>query len=254
VQQSAKENKGCFAGAGLAGRTGWHGRVNYIEANNTQRLDNGSSDWSLHIDEAAASQLADVAATAALKTWPFRDVTDSTTWYYSAVQYVYARELVQGVSATQFAPCAILNRAMLVTVLNRLAGTPPAAGANPFADVAAGSWYANAVIWAAENNLAGGDAATNFGPNEPVTREQLVAWLYQYAVYQGYDVSVGLDTNILSYEDAFDIAEYAIPAMQWACGAGVIEGRTESALVPQGAVTRAELSAILMRFVERVMV
>jgi len=146
VRRSAQENNAVLLVLAWLALQGWYGPINYIEANNVQWLGNGSGAWSLHIDKAAAGQVADAAA---LKTWPFQDVTDITTWYYSAVRYVYAKELMKGVSTAQFAPNTTLNRAMLMTVLDRLAGTPLATGANPYVDVVAGTWYNNAVVWAA---------------------------------------------------------------------------------------------------------
>ena len=145
-----------------------------------------------------------------------------------------------------------MTRGMFATVLYRLAGSPTVAAANPFSDVLSGEWYTDAIIWAAGEGIVNGVETDTFGPTEKITREQLVTMLYNYAVYKGYDVSVGEDTNILSYDDAFDISEYAIPAIQWACGAGIIEGRTPSTIVPQGTATRAEVAAILMRFMENV--
>ena len=111
---------------------------------------------------------------------------------------------------------------MLVTVLHRLEGAPATTAGNPFADVASGNWYTNAVIWANAIGIVKGYDSDTFGANDFITREQLAAILYRYAQYKGYDVSVGEDTNILSYEDAFHISEYAIPAIQWACGAGIM--------------------------------
>ena len=106
------------------------------------------------------------------------------------------------------------------------------------------------MTWAAENGIVGGYGGGLFGPEDNITREQLAAILYRYAQVKGYDVSVGEDTNILGYTDALKISEYAIPAMKWACGAGVIMGVTESALLPQGSATRAQVATMLMRFCE----
>jgi hypothetical protein len=140
---------------------------------------------------------------------------------------------------------------MIVTVLYRLEGMPAVSGANPFDDVAPGMWYTDAVIWAVQNGIVTGYNDNTFGTDDSVTREQLVTILYRYAKYKGYDVSVGEDTNILSYLDAFEISEYAIPAMQWACGAGIIEGSAGN-LMPAANATRAQVAAILMRFVQGV--
>ena len=123
---------------------------------------------------------------------------------------------------------------------------------NAFTDVAAGSWYADAIDWAAENGIVEGYGDGTFFPDNDITREQMATILYRYAQYMDVDVSVGEDTNILSYADFDEISEYAIPAMQWACGAGVITGVTEDTLVPQGTATRAQVSTILMRYCETV--
>ena len=109
-------------------------------------------------------------------------------------------------------------------------------------------YYANAVIWAKQNNIVNGVDETNFAPNAKVTREQLVTILYRYAEYKGKDLSVGENTNILSYDDFNELSEYAIPAMQWACGSGIITGRTISTIAPKGTATRAEVATMLMRF------
>jgi len=180
----------------------------------------------------------------------FYDV-NSTDWFYDPVMYVVNAGLFNGTSTYMFSPNAPMTRAMIVTVLYRLEGMPAVSGANPFDDVAPGMWYTDAVIWAVQNGIVTGYNDNTFGTDDSVTREQLVTILYRYAKYKGYDVSVGEDTNILSYLDAFEISEYAIPAMQWACGAGIIEGSAGN-LMPAANATRAQVAAILMRFVQGV--
>lgn len=128
---------------------------------------------------------------------------------------------MNGTGETTFSPDETTTRGMIVTMLHRLEKEPAAAAAG-FADVDAGSWYADAVAWAAANGVVNGVSDTAFAPETAITREQMAAILYRYAQLKGYDVSVGEDTNILSYTDAGQISEYAIPAMQWACGAGLI--------------------------------
>ena len=135
-----------------------------------------------------------------------------------------------------------------MTILYRLEGEPVVDYAMDFTDVAGDAYYAEAVRWAASEGIVGGYGGGLFGADDAVTREQLAVILYRYAVYKGYDVSIGEDTNILSYDDFADLSEYAIPAMQWACGAGVITGVTDATLVPQGEATRAQVAAMLMRF------
>ena len=121
-----------------------------------------------------------------------------------------------------------------------------------FTDVPAGQWYTEAIRWAASQGIVNGIDAKTYAPLNAVTREQLVTILYRYAQKKGYDVSVGEDTNILSYVDAFDIAEYAIPAMQWACGAGVINGNDDGSLNPKGNTKRSEFAKVIMNFCENV--
>lgn len=180
---------------------------------------------------------------------PFTDVTEND-WFYSDVLYVYANGLMNGTSTTTFSPTLQTTRGMIVTILYRLSGSPQTTGTCPFPDVPAGSYYENAIIWAHQNGIVTGYDNGCFGPDDNITREQLATILYRYAQYTGLDVSVGEDTNILSYSDAQKISEYAIPAMQWACGTGLIQGTTDSTLSPAGLATRAQAAAILHRFRE----
>ena len=167
---------------------------------------------------------------------PFVDV-NSGDWFYEYVEYVYANGLMDGTSDTTFEPDANMTRAMVWAILARVDGET-VTGAN---------WADTAREWAMANGVSDGENASGY-----VTREQLATMLYRYAVYKGYDVSIGESTNILSYADFADLSEYAIPAMQWACGAGVITGVTDATLVPQGEATRAQCAAMLMRFVEAI--
>jgi len=176
----------------------------------------------------------------------------ATAWYHEAVEYAVLNGLMNGISDTEFGPSNTLNRAMVVTVLWRLEGEPVANYAMSFTDVPAGQWYTEAIRWAASQGIVNGMDAKTYAPLNAVTREQLVTILYRYAQKKGYDVSVGEDTNILSYVDAFDIAEYAIPAMQWACGAGVINGNDDGSLNPKGNTKRSEFAKVIMNFCENV--
>ena len=180
---------------------------------------------------------------------PFDDAGRSD-WFYDSVVYVYENGLMDGVSDTLFDPDGTVTRAQLVTMLWRLDGEPSVNYALPFTDVSSGEWYAEAVRWAAGEGIVNGVSETEFAPNAAVTREQLAAILHRYAQHKGYDVSIGESTNILSYSDFASISEYAISAMQWVCGEGIITGVTESTLEPQGTATRAQSAAILMRFIE----
>ena len=157
---------------------------------------------------------------------------------------------MNGVAADKFAPNDKLTRAMMVTVLYRAEGEPAVNRSIPFADVDMGAYYANAVIWGQQNGIIKGYSETEFGPDDKITREQIAAIMHRYAQYKGYDVSVGENTNILSYDDFDSISEYAIPSMQWAVGSGLIKGKSESTLNPLDNATRAEIAAILHRFIE----
>ena len=165
------------------------------------------------------------------------------------MRYVYENGLMNGISDTAFDPNGTMNRAMLVTILHRQAGEPQSAAAASFDDVASGTWYTEAVRWAAAEGLVTGMTETAFAPDAPITREQFATILYRYAQQSGADVSVGENSNILSYSDALEISEYAIPAMQWACGAGIVEGSGAN-LNPQGQATRAVAATMLMRYFE----
>ena len=179
----------------------------------------------------------------------FNDVS-ANDWFASAVDYVTGKGMMNGTSKTTFGPNDSTTRGMIVTVLYRLENEPSAAAAS-FTDVVSGQYYTDAVAWANANGIVTGYGNGKFGPNDIVTREQLAAILYRYAQYKKYDVSVGEDTNILSYDDAQSVSAYAIPAMQWACGAGIVNG-SNGKLNPQNNATRAEVAAMLMRYCEKV--
>lgn len=181
---------------------------------------------------------------------PFTDLA-AGAWYEDAVAYVYRHDLMSGVSEDTFGPNAALSRAQLCQILYNMEGRPAVTGSGSFSDLADGAWYTDAVTWAASQGIVDGYGGGLFGPDDNITREQLASILYRYAQARGDDVSVGEDTNILSYADAADVAEYAVSAMQWACGAGVITGISESALAPRGEATRAQTAAMLMRFCEQ---
>ena len=179
---------------------------------------------------------------------PFEDVgTDA--WYSDAVAYVYRNGLMSGTSGSTFSPDAAITRAQLVTILWRMAGSPQVNGLMDFDDVSQDAYYTEAVRWAASEGIAGGYGNGLFGSDDPITREQMAAILYRFAQHMGYDVSIGEDTNILSYTDALDVSGYAVAALQWACGAGIIRGTGDgSTLTPQGGATRAQAAVILTRF------
>ena len=182
-------------------------------------------------------------------TLPFTDVK-SGDWFYEAVQYVYDKGMMTGVSADRFAPASTTTRGMIVTILYRLENEPAVSGGSAFTDVESGAWYADAVAWAAANDIVNGTSATTFAPNSPITREQMAAILYRYAAYKGYDVSQKADLS--GYTDAASISGYAKDALAWANAQKLITGVTDTTLNPQGSATRAQVATILMRLCETV--
>ena len=170
-------------------------------------------------------------------SFPFYDVPTSA-WYYTAVKYVYDNKLMDGVDTYTFAPNDTLTRAMVWTIIARMSGVDTTGG---------NSWYAKAQEWVITNGISDGE-----NPTAAITRQELVTMLYRYAQIKGYDVSVGEDTNILSYVDATSISEYAMSAFQWACGSGLTEGDENGALTPLATATRAQAAAMIMRFCESV--
>ena len=179
---------------------------------------------------------------------PFADIAEGT-WYTEAVAYAYKNGLMAGTGTAAFSPDMTLSRAQLVTILWRMAGEPFVNYVIPFADIDENEWYTEAVRWAAAEKITDRENG-NFNPNDALTRDETAALLWNCAKYKGIDVNVGEDTNILSYNDVFDIKEAYIPAMQWAVGAGVILGTDEGNLNPKGQLTRAQAAAMLQRFAE----
>ena len=180
---------------------------------------------------------------------PFIDVIESD-WFFENVKYAHENGLLKGISETEFGPQIEMTRAMLVTVLYRAEGEPAVNKSIPFADVDVNAYYSSAVIWAEANGIVNGVTENEFSPDENITREQIAAIMFRYAKYKGYDVGLGENTNILSYTDAESISEYAISAMQYAVGSGLMKGKTESTINPLDNATRAEIAAILQRFIE----
>ena len=215
--------------------------------NNVTLSDKGDGKYTFVMPSRAVTVKASFAPITA-GDLPFIDVP-AGAWYEDGVRYVYQNGLMAGTSATTFGPDVTTTRGMIATILWRLEGSPQVDYAMAFDDVAANSWYAEAIRWAASEGIVSGYGDGKFGPDDIITREQMAAMLYRYAQYKGYDVSVGEDTNILSYTDFEDLSEYAIPAMQWACGAGMISGTGDgSTLSPQGTATRAQLAVMLYRW------
>ncbi len=178
---------------------------------------------------------------------PFTDVFEKD-WFYDDAMFVYKNGLMLGTSKTLFGPHGTVTRGMMATILWRMEGSLAPKGENSFTDVEAGRWYADAITWTTENGIFAGYSKDKFGPDDPITREQLTAIFYRYADYKGYKLTV--TENLDKFEDADKITDYAKTVMQWAVGNGLIKGKSETLLDPQGTATRAEIAAMLHRFVE----
>ena len=181
----------------------------------------------------------------------FTDV-ENGTWYTDAVEYVYHRGMMQGVGADLFDVYGNTSRAMLVTVLWRLEGEPAADGGS-FVDVADGKWYTEAIRWASANGIVEGYGNGKFGPEDKITREQMVTILYRYANYKKYDVKVTDGANILSFKDAVNVSAWAKDAMLWAVDFDIIKGIEKSrvmTLSPSDNASRAQMATFLYRFCE----
>lgn len=179
---------------------------------------------------------------------PFTDVSEKD-WFYNDAMFVYKNGLMLGTSKTLFSPHGTVTRGMMATILWRMEGSLAPKDENSFTDVEAGRWYADAITWATENGIFAGYSKDKFGPDDPITREQLTAIFYRYADYKGYKLTI--TGNLDKFEDADKITDYAKMVMQWAVGNGLIKGKSENLLDPQGTATRAEISAMLHRFVEK---
>ena len=179
---------------------------------------------------------------------PFTDVFEKD-WFYDDAMFVYKNGLMLGTSKTLLSPHGTVTRGMMATILWRMEGSLAPKGENSFTDVEAGMWYTDAITWAAENGIFAGYSMDKFGPDDPITREQLTAIFYRYADYKGYKLTV--TGNLDKFEDADKITDYAKTVMQWAVGNGLIKGKSETLLDPQGTATRAEIAAMLHRFVEK---
>ena len=182
-------------------------------------------------------------------TCPISAFTDAkaSAWYHDGVHWAIENDVMNGVGDGKFAPNDTTTRAQVVTMLWRLDGSPAYVGMSEFSDVDNEQWYGPAIRWASAEGIVNGYDDGRFGANDAVTREQLVTILYRYAQYKKMDVSVGEDTNILSYDDAFDVHQWAMSAMQWAVGAGVVNGIGTN-LEPAGDASRAQVATMLWRF------
>ena len=180
---------------------------------------------------------------------PFSDISP-LEWYYDNVRFVMENGLMKGVSDTEFSPNRALTRAALVTVLYRNEKEPETEGTTPFADVKLDAYYAEAVAWACKNGIIHGVSETQFSPDESITREQIAAIMYRYAQYKSYDVSAAEQADLADYRDAGGISDYAKDSMQYMVASGLIRGTSADTLSPLNHATRAEIAAILQRFIE----
>ena len=177
---------------------------------------------------------------------PFTDMNGH--WAYDAVSYAYKNSLMNGVNASRFAPDSTLNRAMMVTMLYRMTGSPAVSGNSVFSDVPSGKWYSDAVQWASVNGVVNGVGKDRFAPDTQITREQMASMMMRYAQFKQY--STGKSADLSAFNDAGSISSWALESMKWANAAGLINGRTASTIAPQDTATRAEAATILMRFCE----
>lgn len=181
---------------------------------------------------------------------PFTDVHPDD-WFYDHVMFVYGNGLMNGTSDTTFSPNAPITRAQVAVIFYRMAGSPAVTGDSPFSDVENGpgtAWYYNAVLWAQQNGIVSGYGDGTFRPGTDITREQLAVIFYNYAKHKGYDVSAVNDLS--GFTDAGDVSDWALPAMRWAVGSGIMGGYGDGILGPQGTATRAQVAAMLRRFIE----
>lgn len=180
---------------------------------------------------------------------PFTDVKEGD-WFYENVRYVYENNLMVGTSDTMFSPNLDTSRGMIVTILYRLEKEPAVSGSNPFGDVRSGSYYEKAITWAAANKIVAGYGNSKFGPDDPITREQMAAILYRYAKYKGYDVSKAADLS--KFTDEGKISTWAITPMKWTVAETLFNGVGENLLSPETHAVRAQVAAIMHRFLETV--
>lgn len=190
-------------------------------------------------------QPIELPADSSASNWvnPFLDVSTSA-WYYNAVRFASQSDLMNGVTATQFAPNANLSRAQLTQILYNKEGTPAVSGGSPFTDVTAGTWYTNAVAWASAEGIVGGYGDGRFGPNDNITREQLAVMLWRYAEEPVASVE-------LTFSDTSQISSFARPAICWAVENGILNGKGGNILDPKGFATRAEVAQMLKNYLDK---
>ena len=228
--------------------TGWSGTDLVGEDNLTVTIPAGS----IGDRRYTAHWEFDPTIIAALNPTPNVDFLDvsRTDWFYYDVCYVCENGLMNGTSRNRFSPYGTATRGMLVTILYRMENEPRCFGSAAFSDVKPGAYYEKAVVWASQNNIVSGYTDGTFRPDAPVTREQLASILYRYTLYRGQDVSAGETTSLTGYGDAQAVSSYALPAMRWACGTGILQG-ANGKLNPSGLATRAQLAAMLHRYLTK---
>ena len=228
--------------------TGWSGTDLVGEDNLTVTIPAGS----IGDRRYTAHWEFDPTIIAALNPTPNVDFLDvsRTDWFYYDVRYVCENGLMNGTSRNRFSPYGTATRGMLVTILYRMENEPRCFGSAAFSDVKPGAYYEKAVVWASQNNIVSGYTDGTFRPDAPVTREQLASILYRYTLYRGQDVSAGETTSLTGYGDAQTVSNYALPAMRWACGTGILQG-ANGKLSPNGLATRAQLAAMLHRYLTK---
>ena len=228
--------------------TGWSGTDLVGEDNLTVTIPAGS----IGDRRYTAHWEFDPTIIAALNPTPNVDFLDvsRTDWFYYDVRYVCENGLMNGTSRNRFSPYGTATRGMLVTILYRMENEPRCFGSAAFSDVKPGAYYEKAVVWASQNNIVSGYTDGTFRPDAPVTREQLASILYRYTLYRGQDVSAAGTTSFTGYGDAQTVSNYALPAMRWACGTGILQG-ANGKLNPSGLATRAQLAAMLHRYLTK---
>ena len=228
--------------------TGWSGTDLVGEDNLTVTIPAGS----IGDRRYTAHWEFDPTIIAALNPTPNVDFLDvsRTDWFYYDVRYVCENGLMNGTSRNRFSPYGTTTRGMLVTILYRMENEPRCFGSAAFSDVKPGTYYEKAVVWASQNNIVSGYTDGTFRPDAPVTREQLASILYRYTRYRGQDVSAAGTTSLTGYGDAQTVSNYALPAMRWACGTGILQG-ANGKLNPSGLATRAQLAAMLHRYLTK---
>ena len=180
-----------------------------------------------------------------IHTISYNDVV-AGDWFAEAVNYVTLTGRMNG-TGDGFSPNSNLTRAQMVTVLYRMAGEPEVTGENPFTDVPDGQWYTDAVLWAAENGITDGTSETTFSPNNPLTREQMATFFYRFADFETEE-PIEVTGDLSGYTDADLVADYAVDAMTWAVGEGVISGIGNNTLAPDNTASRAQMATVLTRY------